>query len=309
MSPRQSSITISRNGIITSVAAFVALILVISVGWTAVDQRDACFKMRYGRIVDRNIESGLTPQWWVYDIECLPMTDQQIPHGEGEGSDDQGWISVPFQTSDRVQLSVPVRAVVAYDPATVEEVFVAKKTQQAILGEIRSGIVSGAAFAGNSMSMDEIFDGGLEDLARRFQGAMQEEVGRLAEVKQVYIRTPDMPAAIREARANAREREEQIQQAQQQLQIDSVNTANEAIQARNQAVATRERAQAYADSVQLTMEAEAAAFARNASLAELRATEASARALAQLLAGCTQNCVVGGNVLDGVLAALRNGGR
>ena len=287
------------------VVGIFSVLLLATAGWTVADETQQCFKLRYGEIVDDNVDSGLQPEWWIYDFECLPMTEQQIPN---VGENDSEWITVSFETADRMNTSVPFRAVVRYNPGSVRDVFLAKRTQEAIIADVKSGLITGAAQAGNSLTLDDIFDGGLETLQARMHESMQDEVGSLADVVRVFVQQPAMPPSIRQARNDARQQEEQIRQIRQEFVADSVRGEKDLIQALLAADATRARAQAYADSVQLTLEAEARAFSTNRSLAELRATEAQSRALENLLTNCTNNCIVGSDVLNGALASMMRGG-
>lgn len=284
---------------------FILLVLFLSGGWTVADDTEHCFKLRYGRIIDDNVGSGLHPEWWIFDYECLPMIEQQIP--DVSSDDDTEWATVSFETADRMNVTVPFRTVVQYDPGAIRDVFLAKRTQEAILADVNSGLMTGAAQAGNSMTLDDIFDGGLENLQERMRGAMQNEVGSLARVVRVFVLQPEMPPQIRAARDAARQAEENIRQIRQEFVSDSINAEKERITAEVQARATVARATAYADSVRLTMTAEAAAFAQNRELSELRQIEASSEAIARLLSNCESNCFVGAQMIDRALAAWGGG--
>lgn len=294
------------SGIIGAGGFLLVLIVLLTCGFTVADETEHCFKTRYGRVIDNQVSAGIHPEWWVYEYTCIPMRDQQIPHGEGDDGDG-AWMDINFETADRMGTTARVRAVVRHNPGSIVDVFLAKRTHDAIMADVRSGVATGAAQGGNSMTLDEIFDGGLNSLQEKMKAAMQDEIGRLADVVTVYVQQPSMPAIIRQARIDAREAEENIREARQTFVNDSIAGENTTNKARLAAEATVSRAQAYADSVRLTMTAEAVAFTQNRALAELRGIEANAKALENLLGNCTSNCVIGADLLTKVLNGMTGG--
>ena len=105
-------------------------------GWTIVDSTEHCVLTRYGKVVERKMDTGLnfTP---FTEATCFSMTEQNFPSGNVDRE------TMEAQTRDPVTVIGDVALVYAYDPATIYDVFVEKRSSDAVETEIRNAIREG----------------------------------------------------------------------------------------------------------------------------------------------------------------------
>lgn len=257
-----------------SVAALALLILVLG-GWTIVDSTEHCVLTRYGRVVDRKMATGLnfTP---FANATCFSMTEQNFP----AASDDKE--TMEAQTQDPVTVIGDVAIVYAYDPGTIYQVFVEKRSPQAVETEIRNSIREGYRNALAGWTVAEIFSERRPLLSDSVRMHIQRKVGNRARVQQVFIRDIKIPEQIERQRIAAAEQAQILDRARKQFVIDSVNATAEVIKAR-----------AFAEAKQL----QARSYESNSKLIELDMIKAWSTGISEACKG-VQSCVLGGSVID-----------
>jgi len=284
------------------IGRFLSLALVLCFGamaCTAVDSTEHCVKTRFGDVKKEKLESG-----WNYlgmhDAVCFDMTDQNFP----PESDENVPIMMEAQTSDPVTVKGDVSVIFAYDPLSVFDVYMDKRSEEKAQIEILNAIRSGYRNAVAGWSVADIFSSRRSQLGDSVQVHIQNLLGatndagnpyQRAVIKGVFIRDIGIPPRIEAARIEAARQEQILDQATQQFTIDSVN-------ARALVIAATARAE------ETTLNA--TAYARNPALLQLEIAKAFAEGLAGI---CTArnvnangvitetvatNCVIGGSIAD-----------
>ena len=248
------------------------LALLALVGCTSVDSTEHCVETRYGKVINAKMDNGLnlTP---FSDATCFPMTERAYPSQENPEARE----TISAQTQDPITVEGDVVVTFRYDPATVEKVFLDKRTPEAAEAEIANAIREGYRNALSSWTISEIFANraALSDSVRYH---IQRKIGDRARIVNVFVRDIKAPASIEQARIAAAQQAQVLDKAMKQYVIDSV-----------QARAVVLKAQADAEAKKL----EAQSYATNPKLLELEA----AKAMAHVCQG-TQTCVIGGSVMD-----------
>lgn len=260
--------------------AFIALLMGAC---ATVDETEACVKTRFGKVIEQSVETGIHPTWMMFDFTCFDMTSQTFPD-----DGDREVEIITAQTSDPVTLDAELQVIWRYDPETIYQVFLDKRTEDAVEREIRGAIRSGARNAINSFSIDEVFSEQRAAVEAEVQAAIQRSIGERAIVENAFLRDLAAPAQIEEARIAATEQEQRLQQAQKEFQVDSVNAEAQILTAQADAEAKR---------------LEGAAYNENPALLQLRAAEALAQGLATACSGVT-TCILGGDVMDRFLSGV-----
>lgn len=258
--------------------ALVALIgvVIFFTGCTKVDQTDYCIETRFGKIVDEHMTTGMALTVFS-EATCFPLTDVNFP---SQGDTEQ----IEAQTADPVTVLGDVGVVYAYDPASVNQVFIAKRTPAAAEIEILNAIREGYRTALAGWTVADIFSGRRTELSDSVRAHIQRKLGNLATIKRAYVRDIKIPKAIEDARIGAVAQAQVLDSTLKRFAIDSVAARATVIRAQAQAEATRLQAQAYAS---------------NPALLELERSKALADGIARACSGPQiTTCVIGGTVLD-----------
>lgn len=205
---------------------------------TSVDQTEHCLLTRYGNIVDDKMSPGIhaTP---FTSAKCFSLTDQNFPANAAEKE------TMEAQTKDPMTVVGDVAIVYAFDPANVKDVYLEKRSQDAAEVQILNAIRDGyrAALAGWSVS--DIFSAQRSVLGDSVRVHIQRKLGKLATVKQVYIRDIKVPPQIEASRLAAVNQALVLDKAQKQLAIDSMNARGQIITAEATSRAKQLEAQSY----------------------------------------------------------------
>lgn len=256
---------------ITRTARLAGLVfaLAAAAACTSVDQTEHCVLTRYGQVVEQKMDNGLqlTP---FSHAECFTLRDQNFP-----GSDKE---TIEAQTRDPLTVTGDIAIVYAFDPATVPQLYLEKRTQDAAEVQIMNAVRDGYRSALAGWSVADIFSARRAALGDSVKAHVQAKlrdprIGNLAIVKQVFIRNIGVPEAIEHARIAATQQAQKLAQAQQQLAIDSMNARGAVI-----------KAEASAHSNQLTAES----YSSNPKLLDLEIAKALSG-----LCGQATTCVVG----------------
>lgn len=249
--------------------------LLLALGCTGVDATEHCVLTRYGKVVQEKMGTGLawTP---IANATCFSLTDQNWPTGEGEKE------TVEAQTADPVTVIGDVAIVFKYDPTTVFQLFLDKRSEQAARVEVMNAIREGyrTAFAGWTVA--EIFSERRASLSDSVRVHIQRKIGKRAVIGPVFVRDIKIPAAIEQARILAAQQAQILDRAQKQYIIDSVNARGTVISAKAKADAQLMLNQTYE---------------RSPAALQLAITEAFAEGLGEACKG-VQTCILGGSVMD-----------
>lgn len=268
-----------KPGVLIAAAAAgvgVLAVLVLALGgWTVVDSTEHCVLTRYGRVVERKMDTGLnfTP---FADATCFSMTEQNFPSVSEERE------SMEAQTRDPVTVIGDVAIVYSYDPATIFEVFVEKRSPDAVETEIRNAIREGYRNALAGWTVGEIFSARRPALADSVRLHIQHKAGNRARIHQVFVRDIKIPEQIERQRIAAAEQAQILDRAQKQFVIDSVNASAQVLKARAEAEAK---------------ELQARSYEANPRLIELDMMKAWSTGIGEACKGVS-NCVLGGSVVD-----------
>lgn len=277
------------------------LVMMLAVGigaaCTSVDDTEWCVKTRFGEVKQEHMSSGWN-NLWLHDATCFDMTDQNFPEN-GEAT------IMEAQTNDPVTVKGDVSVTFAFDPSSLFEVFLDKRSERSAKIEIMNAIRSGYRNALAGWSVDDIFSERRSELGdsvrvhiQRLLMATDDVSGltyRRADIKRVFVRNIGIPPRIESARVEAARQAQILDQAKSQFTIDSVN-----------ARATVIAANASAEAVML----QAAAYASNPALLQLEIARAYAEGLSGICTARTitpegritetvaSNCIVGGSIAD-----------
>jgi regulator of protease activity HflC (stomatin/prohibitin superfamily) len=260
--------------LVVGIGVLASLVLVLG-GWTVVDSTEHCVLTRYGRVVERKMDTGLnfTP---FANATCFSMTEQNFPAAADEKE------TMEAQTRDPVTVLGDVAIVYSYDPGTIFEVFMEKRSPDAVETEIRNSIREGYRNALSGWTVAEIFSARRPTLADSVRAHIQRKVGNRANIQQVFVRDIKIPEQIERQRIAAAEQAQILDRAQKQFVIDSVNAAAQVIKARGEAEAKQLQARSYES---------------NPRLIELDMIKAWSTGIGEACKGVT-SCVLGGSVVD-----------
>lgn len=249
---------------------------------TQVDTTERCILTRYGEVVQQEMPKGLnwTP---LTDATCFTMTDRNFP-------DAGATETISAQTADPVTIEGDVAIVYTYDPATIYQVFLDKRTPASAEAEILNSVREGYRTALAGWTVAQIFSSNRASLADSVRAHIQRKIGTRAIIRQVFVRDIKLPQAIEQARINSARQAQVLAQARQQYEIDSVNARAKVLTAEADARTKQLLAQSYAS---------------NPRLMELEAARAFAEGLGKVCGQGVTTCIIGGSVMD----SWRNGGR
>ena len=260
------------------------LALVALTACDRVDQTEYCVKTQYGNVTDSTLTPGLvfTGAPGV-ELTCFSMTDQNFP--EKHSDDSTSTLVMDVQTGGGEQpltIQVEVSGVYAFDPATVYNVFLAKRREDRAEVEVFNSIQEGTRAAFGQWTINEIFSGQRADLSDSLKVHIQRKLGNRAIMKNVFVKKITLPRAIEEARIAASQQELILDKARKQFVIDSQNARGVIMKAEADARANELKAQSYQS---------------NAKLLDLEIAKAWSAGLAQACNGAS-TCIIGGQALD-----------
>lgn len=251
-------------------------LLVFFTGCTKIDQTDYCIETRFGKVVNEHMTTGMALTVFS-EATCFPLTDVNYPsRGDTE--------TIDAQTADPVTVAGDVGVVYAYDPGSVNRVFIAKRTPQAAEIEILNAIREGYRTALAGWTVADIFSERRAELSDSVRAHIQRKLGDLATIKRAYVRDIKIPKAIEDSRIGAAQQAQVLDSTLKRYQIDSVGARSVVMKAQAEAQATRLRAEAYSS---------------NPALVELERAKALSEGIAKACSGAqVTTCVIGGSVLD-----------
>lgn len=248
-----------------------ALVLAALVGaCTFVSDTEHCVETRYGKVVTQKMSGGMNPTIWT-DATCFSLTDQNWPD---DGSAEQ--VSAVTKSPNPVTVSGDIAIVWAYDPATVFDVFMAKRSPDAAEVEILNAIRDGYRDALAGWTVADVFSERRAAIGDSVRIAIQRNIGNRATIKNVFIREIRLPPEIEAARTAAAQQAQALDKQRQQYEIDSLAARSRVMQAQAEAESKRLLAQSYS---------------QNESLKEIEV----ARELAKICANA-QQCILGVDV-------------
>lgn len=233
---------------------------------TQVHQTERCIGTRYGKVVEEQMAVGMNVTIFE-SATCFTLTDQNYPVASGAKE------TMDAQTRDPMTVQGDVAIVYAFDPGSVYTVFLEKRSEGAAEVQVINAIRDGYRSAVAGWSIADISSARRAYLGDSVKKHIQDKLGKLATVKQVFIRDIRVPAAIEESRIASTKQSLVYTQAQQQLAIDSM-------QARGQII----RAQATAETNRLT----SLSYASNPKMLDLEIAKALSG-----LCGHATTCVIG----------------
>ena len=264
----------------------------------SVDATEHCVKTRFGKVKEEKIGTGFN-YLGLHDATCFDMTDQNFPEEDGDDP-----IMMEAQTSDPVTVRGDVSVIFAYDPLSVFDVYMDKRSEDKAQIEVLNAIRSGYRNAVAGWSVADIFSNRRSELGDSVKSHIQlllnatNDAGaayQRAVIKGVFIRDIGIPTRIEEARIEAARQEQILDQARQQFTIDSVNANALVVAARARAEETRLNAIAYATNPALLQLEIAKAYAQGlAGICTARNIDAAGNVTETV---ATQ-CIVGGSVAD-----------
>ncbi|HEX2208302.1 MAG TPA: SPFH domain-containing protein [Longimicrobium sp.] len=255
--------------------ALLLFMLLVSGSFSRVDSTEHCVLTRYGTVIKRKMPTGLnfTP---LSDPTCFRMTQRNFPEGEG------GKEVIQATTADPVTVEGDVAITWSYNPGTIYQVFLDKRTPEAAETEVLNAVREGYRNALNAWTVNRIFSAERARLSDDVRRQIQAKLGNRATIHQVFVREIRIPPQIEQARIEAARQAQVLDRAQKQFTIDSVNARAQLLKAEADARAK---------------ELEARSYAANPALLQLEAAKAMSNGLAQACRG-VQTCVIGGSVMD-----------
>ena len=249
---------------------------VVFTGCTKIDQTEYCIETRFGKVVDEHMSTGMALTVFS-EATCFPLTDVNFPASGGTET-------IDAQTADPVTVTGDVGVVYAYDPASVNRVFIAKRTPGAAEIEILNAIREGYRTALAGWTVADIFSTRRAELSDSVRSHIQRKLGDLAAIKRAYVRDIRIPKTIEDARIGAVAQAQVLDSTLKRFAIDSVAARATIIRAQAEAEATRLRG---------------AAYAATPALVQLEIAKAMADGIARACAGqAITTCVIGGSVMD-----------
>ena len=266
-----------KRGIIGG-AALVSLLIVgvmMSTAFTRVDSTEHCVLTRYGSVLKRKMPTGLnfTP---LSEPTCFNMTQHNFPDNP------EGKEVIQATTADPVTVEGDVAVTWSYNPGSIYQVFLDKRTPEAAETEVLNALREGYRNALNAWTVNRIFSAQRAQLSEDVRRQIQTKLGNRATIHQVFVRDIRIPPAIEQARIAAAQQAQVLDKAQKQFTIDSVEARGRVMRAEADARAE---------------ELEARSYAANPALIQLESAKAMSQGLSQACRG-VQTCVIGGSVMD-----------
>lgn len=266
----------SRMLFIVSVAA---LIMSGLTACTSVDTTEHCIQTRYGKVINQHMDPGLN---WTLASQatCFKMVEHNYPGGTDKDGQPLAEV-MEAQTSDPITVNGEVALVYKYDPNTIYQVFLEKRSPDQVEMEITNSIRAGYRAAIGQFSVAELFQ--QRDLfADSVKAHIQRRIGHRAIITNVFIRSITVPQVIEQARIAAAQQAQVLDKAQKQQAIAEANAKATIAQAEGEARATQLRAQSYTS---------------NSKLLDLEIARAKAEGIKEVCAH-SSTCIIGGSIAD-----------
>lgn len=264
---------------------FPVLALLVLAACDRVDQTEYCVKTLYGNVTDKAVEPGpVFTAWPGLSLICFSLTDQNFPEVK-DSEKDHGTLTMDVQTGGGEQpltVQVEVSAVYAFDPASVYNVFMAKRSEDAAEVEVFNSIQEGTRAAFTAWTVTELFGDARASLSDSVKMHIQRKLGNRAQIKNVFVKSIKLPESIESARVAAAVQAQVLDKARSQYVIDSTNAQGTVLKAEADARANELRAQSYQS---------------NPKLLDLEIARAWSQGLAQACNGAS-TCIIGGQALD-----------
>lgn len=261
-------------------------------GCVGVDATEHCFETRYGKLVDEQMDQGLNWLGW-NDATCFTMTEKNYPEGTVKAEDGNTYQKgelIEAQTKDPITVQGDLAIIYRYDPATIRQTFLDKRTPEATEAEIVNAVREGYRNALAKWSIAEIFTN-RASLADSVRVQIQRKLTYVtkngqtyerAEIVNAFVRDIKVPKQIEQARIDAAQQAQILDKALKQLTIDSVNARRTVMTASAQAESKRLEAQSYQ---------------ANPLLMQLEIAKQQAVGLANVCKN-SSTCILGGSVID-----------
>lgn len=258
-----------------SALMFVALLAAC----TTVDTTEHCIQTRYGKVVNQHMEPGLN---WTLATQatCFKMVEHNYPGGTDKDGQPLAE-TMEAQTSDPITVQGEVALVYAYDPATIYQVFLEKRSPDQVEIEITNSIRAGYRTAIGKFSVAQLF-GERDRFSDSVKAAVQRQLGHRAKITNVFIRSITVPKVIEDARIAAAQQAQVLDKALKQQAIAEAD-----------AKATVARAEGDAKANQLR----AASYSSNQKLLDLEIAKAKAEGIGAVCQH-SSTCIIGGSIAD-----------
>jgi regulator of protease activity HflC (stomatin/prohibitin superfamily) len=152
------------------VAALLFTMLLLSGSFTRVDSTEHCVLTRYGTVIKRKMPTGLnfTP---LAEPTCFGMTQKNFPDN-AEGKEE-----IQATTADPVTVEGDVAVTWSYNPGSIHQVFLDKRTPEAAETEVLNAVREGYRNALNAWTVNRIFSAERARLSDDVRKAIQAKLG------------------------------------------------------------------------------------------------------------------------------------
>jgi regulator of protease activity HflC (stomatin/prohibitin superfamily) len=258
----------------------IAPLMVLSLAaCTTVDTTEHCILTRYGEVVNKQMSAGLN--WTPFSkATCFKMVEHNYPGGTDKDGQPLAE-TMEAQTSDPITVLGEVALVYAYDPNTIYQVFMEKRSPDQVEIEITNSIRAGYRAAIGKFSVSELFQH-REQFSDSVKAAIQRQIGHRARITNLFIRSITVPKVIEDARIAAAQQAQVLDKALKQQAIAEAGAKATVATAEGDATANRLRAQSYSS---------------NPKLLDLEIAKAKAEGMAQVCSKST-TCIIGGSIAD-----------
>lgn len=252
-----------------------------------IDETEHCVETRYGNVTNKKADAGLEAAIFV-DYTCFKLTEQNYPAGvETKEVIDNA------PTRDSTLIAGDVAMTWQYDPATVFDVFTAKRNPDAVLFEIQNALRDGFRSAVATQSTEDLLGPKRAAFDSVVKVAVQRKLGSIARVNKIFIRGIVLPEALTAARERIVKQAADLREAQNKKEIAQANAAEKVAEARGEGEAKLILAKSEAESKRLL----AASYAQSPKIVELEIAKAYAG-----ICGEATTCILGASALDKFLA-------
>lgn len=257
----------------------VATAIILASACTTVDTTEHCILTRYGEVVNKQMSAGInfTP---ISKATCFKMVEHNYPGGNDKDGQPMAEV-MDAQTSDPITVTGEVALVYAYDPVTIYQVFMEKRSPEQVEIEITNSIRSGYRAAIGKFSVAELFSN-RERFSDSVKVAIQRQIGHRAKITNLFIRKIEVPKVIEDARIAAATQAQILDRQLKEVAIAEAKSKSVVMLAEGDAKANQLRAQSYSS---------------NPKLLDLEIAKANAEGFAQVCKG-TNTCILGGSLAD-----------
>lgn len=248
-------------------------------GCNSVNTTDHCIQTRYGKVIDQHMDPGLnwTP---ASSVTCFSMVEHNYPGGTDKEGQPLAEV-MEAQTSDPITVTGEVALVYKYDPATIYQVYLDKRSPEQVEIEVTNSVRAGYRAAIGKFSVAELFSQ-REQFSDSVKAAVQRRIGHRAIITNIFIRNIQVPPVIEQARIAAAQQAQVLDKALKQQGIAEANAKATIAQAEGDAKANQLRAQSYSS---------------NPKLLDLEIAKAKAEGMASVCSK-SSTCIIGGSIAD-----------